>query len=440
MSVLILQLPPRARLLAGAAAGAPDIVGSADGWQHVVSPDGGAIGGEGRAPTALLPAATSTVLVCAPGDVSFHRITVPRAPAARMDSALRGLLEERVLDDVDGLHLALEPGAQPGAQAWVAVMDASALKVAIERLETAGRPVDRVVPAQVPGQTPATLDVASVLVDGHRTDVDVGFDGGFDAAAPVDERAWVSFSHADGLVAWPWNVAAGRPGALTQALLPDPLPADLSCSASPALVQASEAWLGRPVAVRTPAQRLLAASQVGWNLRQFGLAPRHRGATVMRDLLTRLRSPAWRPVRWGLAGLIGVQLIGLNAWAWQQRSELAQRKDRMTQLLRSAHPQVRAILDAPVQMRRENESLRASAGKAGDTDLEPMLQAVASAWPDKLPVQTLRYENARLTLAAPQLGDDEVARLRTQLQPAGWNVEGNGASLTLTRASAGVAR
>jgi general secretion pathway protein L len=160
----------------------------------------------------------------------------------------------------------------------------------------------------------------------------------------------------------------------------------------------------------------------------------------VRDLLTRLRSPAWRPVRWGLAGLIGVQLIGLNAWAWQQRSELAERKNRMTQLLRSAHPQVRAILDAPVQMRRENESLRAAAGKAGDTDLEPMLQALASAWPDKLPVQTLRYENARLTLSAPQLGDDEVERLRTQLQPAGWRVEGNGASLTLTRASTGAAR
>ena len=432
MSVLILQLPPRARLLAGAAAGAPDPQGSTDGWLHVLSPDGITLGSEGRAPTGLLPAATSTVLVCAPGDVSFHRITVPRAPAARMDGALRGILEERVLDDIDGLHLALAPGAQPGQTAWVAVMDAGRLKAEIERLESAGRPVDRVVPALAPGLSPAVLDVCSLSGDAHDT--------GLDAATPADERAWVGFSHAEGLVTWPWNVAAGRPGALTQALLPDPLPSDLVCSASPALVQASEAWLGRTVAVRTPAQRLLAASQAGWNLRQFGLAPRHRGATVMRDLLTRLRSPAWRPVRWGLAGLVGVQLIGLNAWAWQQRSELAERKARMTQLLRSAHPQVRAILDAPVQMRRENEGLRAAAGKAGDTDLEPMLQAVASAWPDKLPVQTLRYENARLTLAAPQLGDDEVERLRAQLQPAGWRVEGNGAALTLSRAAAGAAR
>ncbi|MDP4301913.1 type II secretion system protein GspL [Leptothrix discophora] len=428
MSVLILQLPPRARLLAGAAAGNPDGAGRGpEGWQHVLSADGRSVGSEGRAPLALLPAATSTVLVCAPGDVSFHRITVPRAPASRMDGALRGLLEELVLDDIDGLHLALEPGAQPGSDAWVAVMDATALKAAIERLEAAGRPVDRVVPAQVPGALPAMLDIASVLAEA-------------DDAGADDGRAWVTLSQSDGLLAWPWNTAAGRPGALTQALLPDPLPDDLQCSASPALVQAAEAWLGRPVAVRTPAQRLLGASEGRWNLRQFGLTPRHRGATVLRDALTRLRSPAWRPVRWGLAGLIGVQLIGLNAWAWQQRSELADRKERMTQLLRSAHPQVRAILDAPVQMRRENESLRAAAGKAGDTDLEPMLQALASAWPDKLPVQTLRYDNGRLTLAAPQLGDDEVAQLRSRLQPAGWRIEGGAQQLALTRATAGAAR
>ena len=43
------------------------------------------------------------------------------------------------------------------------------------------------------------------------------------------------------------------------------------------------------------------------------------------------------------------------------------------------------MLDAPVQMRRETEALRAAAGKAGDTDLEPMLQAAASAWPPNRP-------------------------------------------------------
>ena len=43
------------------------------------------------------------------------------------------------------------------------------------------------------------------------------------------------------------------------------------------------------------------------------------------------------------------------------------------------HPQVRAVLDAPLQMARENDLLRASAGRPGDTDLEPLLQAAATA-------------------------------------------------------------
>ena len=37
------------------------------------------------------------------------------------------------------------------------------------------------------------------------------------------------------------------------------------------------------------------------------------------------------------------QLAGLNAWAWQQRNALAERRLAMVQLLRSTHPQVRAV-------------------------------------------------------------------------------------------------
>jgi general secretion pathway protein L len=41
---------------------------------------------------------------------------------------------------------------------------------------------------------------------------------------------------------------------------------------------------------------------------------------------------------------------------------------------------------------------------------------------------------------APQLAEDEVTRLRNQLQPAGWRVEGQAGQLTLSRAPAGAAR
>ena len=40
----------------------------------------------------------------------------------------------------------------------------------------------------------------------------------------------------------------------------------------------------------------------------------------LRDSMRRFMSPAWRPVRIGLASLIVAQIVGLNVWAWQQRT------------------------------------------------------------------------------------------------------------------------
>jgi general secretion pathway protein L len=427
MSLLIVQLPPRPRLGAqglGPAAPGPQAVGE---YAHVLSSDGRSVDAEGRAPAALLPAATSTVLVLAATDVAFHRIAVPKAPAARLRAALRGVLEERLLDDIDAAHLALAPGAAGGTDGWVAVTDRAWLQAQVARIEAAGRAVDRIACAV----WPRPIDPTGSDASGGEIDVTASLDALADASA---EHALVTLASADGVACCPWQPDQGRPSGLATAWAGAPAAVDWPASASPAFVQATEAWLGRRVDVRTPAQRLLAAAQSDWNLRQFDLAARHRGATWLRDTWARFQLPAWRPVRWGLVGLVAAQLVGLNAWAWQQRSELQARRTAMDNLLRSTHPQVRAVLDAPVQMRRENEALRAAAGRAGDSDLEPMLQAAASGWPENLPVQTLRYDNGQLSLGAPQLGPDQVERLRSVLQPAGWRIESQGSALTLRRA------
>ncbi|MEY8875596.1 MAG: type II secretion system protein GspL [Leptothrix sp. (in: b-proteobacteria)] len=421
MSLLIVQLPPRPRLGAQAQ---PGTAAPGAEWSHVLSQDGSRVDTEGRCALALLPKASSVVVVLAASDVAFHRLAIPKAPAARLRAALRGLLEEQVLDDIEQLHVALGPLAQAGSEGWVAITDHAWLSGQVARIEASGRVVDRIVPASWPESD------GSWRIDVQAQDPD----GEGDAA----QAALIGISSAEGVSQSAWNTS-GRPGALVAALLPEPLPADLVCSASPAMVQATEAWLGRPVAVRGQAERLLAAAQGSWNLRQFDLAPRHRGATVLRDAWLRWRSPAWQPVRWGLAGLVAAQLIGLNAWAWQQRSELAQRRLAMTNLLRSTHPQVRAILDAPLQMQRETDTLRLAAGRPGESDLETLLQAAASAWPDSLPVQTLRYENAQLSLGAPTLSAEQTERLRMTLQPTGWRVEGGAGMLTLRRAPPGSA-
>ncbi|MFT3957423.1 MAG: hypothetical protein QM722_24495 [Piscinibacter sp.] len=82
--------------------------------------------------------------------------------------------------------------------------------------------------------------------------------------------------------------------------------------------------------------------------------------------------------------------------------------------------------------------MRSVAGKAGDADLEPMLMAAASAWPpDRPPVETLRYEPGKLTLAAAGWSEPQIAQFKSLLQPAGWQVDANGTQIVLSRARAG---
>ena len=106
----------------------------------------------------------------------------------------------------------------------------------------------------------------------------------------------------------------------------------------------------------------------------------------------------------------------------------------MTDLLRATHPGVRAVLDAPLQMQRETERLRAAAGRVGDTDLEALLAAAAAAWPDgQGPVQTLRFESGQLTLAAPGWAEAQQAQFRERLRGAGYAAEFAEGRLTVTR-------
>ena len=75
-------------------------------------------------------------------------------------------------------------------------------------------------------------------------------------------------------------------------------------------------------------------------------------------------------------------------------------------------------------MLRETQSLRTLAGKAGDSDLEPMLQAAAAAWPgERPPVENLRFEPGKLTLGASGWSDAQIEQFRSVLQPAGFRVD-----------------
>ena len=410
MSTLVIQLPARARLQSGAE-GLPAAVQARSTAElaYALTPDGLALTKHGRAAVALLPKADTVVLVLADTDVSWHRIKVPKAPAARLRAAIGGVLEEHLLDEPGAMHLALAPGASGGESAWIAATDKAWLSAELAAVEKAGVQVDRVVPIAWPEDTPL----------GHFS---APF--GADAGAPMQ----LTWSDAKGVV------AIGLHGALARQMLAlwSALPA--RWSAHPAVAAPAERWLGRGVVVLNDEQRLLQAMRSLWDLRQFDLTPRHRGMLALRDAWRRWRSVSWRPVRYGVVALVALHVLGLNLWAWHQQRQVDTKRMAMTQLLRTSHPQVRAVLDAPVQMQRETDRLRTAAGKIGETDLESLLGVAAAAWPEaQPPLATLRFENGRLSFAASGWAEAQIAQFRAQLASNGWDLASNNGVLTVSR-------
>lgn len=402
MSILVLPLAPRSRTGSGEAAAPGE-------FDFVFSIDGRSVTQTGRAAAAALPRADRIAVVLADGDVGWHRIDIPRAPPAKLRAALAGAMEEALLDDAEALHFALGPQAAPGSNGWVAVMQRGWLAAALAALEGAGRAVELVVPASRPRAGSA----------GH-------FLARHGDAAPL-----LVLEQRDGVV------CVGLEGTLARSLLPAGGEAP-RFTASPAAVAAAERWLGAPVGVLGDAERALAASSEDLNLRQFDLAPRHRGLRALRHAWWRLHSPQWRAVRVGAVALAAVQLVGLNAYAWQQQRTLAHKRQAMDELLRSTFPGVRTVLDAPLQMQREVDRARVQAGRTGGADLEALLGVAAAAWPDGAgPPASLRFEGGKLTLATPGWGKPQLEQFRERLQGSGYAAEsGQGGVIVALRRGA----
>jgi general secretion pathway protein L len=413
MSTLVLLLAPRERLRAQAS-GAGEGARASREFSYALSADGLAVSAQGRCAAALLPKADSVIAVLADADVSWHRITLPKAPAARLRAALVGVLEESLLDDEDVLHLAVAPQATAGQPAWIAAVHKPWLAAELAALEAANLSVERVVPSSWP-DNPASA---------HFFEAEEG------AGAQADNLA-LAWSDDQGVS------CIRLDGGLARTLLPSDPQTPLRASATPAVAAAAERWLGAPVAVLPAAQRALISARSLWNLRQFDLAARHRGARALADAWRQLQSPAWRPVRIGLVTLVVLQLVGLNLWALHLRGQANERQQAMATLLRATYPSASTALAPDVEMERQTSVLRSAAGRAGAGDLEPMLQAAAAAWPDGVPpVETLRFEPGKLSLSAASMTPAQIDRFRSELRPAGWAVDTSEGRLTISRASA----
>lgn len=370
-----------------------------DRYDHVLSADGQAVTRHASSEAALLPGAGrtgETVALVPVRALSWQRVTLPPgslAQPARLRAVLEGLLEEHLLDEPTVLHFALAPGAQAGSPVWVAVCDRAWLRAALQALEAAGHPADRVVPEFAPGPTASGLPEATVL--GPPEDARVVL------AGLGDEQA---------LALLPLGAAP--------ALLPPAAEGAPPVRAEPAVAALAERLLARPVQLQTAPERALAAARGAWDLAQLDLASSGRRRALRRvagGANSFLRAPQWRAARWGLGLALAVHVVGLNLWALQDRQQIAAQQAQVRGVLTETFPQVRVVVDAPLQMQRELARLRADAGGLSPRDLEPLLAAAAAALPPGRLPTGIEYGDGELRLRGVALGAEEFAALRQRL-------------------------
>jgi general secretion pathway protein L len=409
MSTLILILP-----LANAAH-APE-------YDYALTQDGLKPTAQGRTAASLLPAAAGrgaeVVAVVPARALSWHDISLPervlrsmlsgRIEPARARGVLAGVLEEQLLDDSEKLHFAVF-GATSAAvgdapRAWVAACDRAWLQASLQALESAGLSVSRIV-AEC---TPTLPGTARAMLSDEMN------------------PAQMLLCTAHGVSLLPWLPATL---ALAQAQ------PDLEVLAEPAVMALAEKSFSSQAVLQTRAQRMLLAAQSPWNLAQLELSASPSGrlgkrlASAWQQLL---HSPQWLPTRWGLIALVVVQILGLNAMAWKQRNLLDAQRASMQTMLQQSFPDVKLVIDAPLQMQRAVDDLARARGIGSDADLGRVFAIIGPLAPKGLGLNSIEWNGQQMQLQANGLDADSVKPLAAALEARGLRARLQDGQLSIT--------
>ena len=372
------------------------------GYAHLHSDGHNVLRSATGAAATLSTHAGEVVAVVPHSRLSWLRVQLPPAShGPRLQSVLHGLLEDRLLDDPQHLHIVLAPDAEElartGGETMVAVCDKTWLREALAPLQAAGLTVQRIVPELSPSDTP----VLHVM-------------GEPDLSNSV-------LSHAHGVTLLPPNTAQWRAFAeLSQD--------DLQIQAEPAMVARVQSTLQRQSMLQSAAQRWVKSSQSDWDLAQGewaqGRAQRlQRQAQAAWQAL--LHAPAWKPVRWGALALVALQVLGLNALAWREGSALQAQQASLQNILKTTFPSVTLVIDAPLQMQREVDALQQKSGAASSTDLEPLLAALAGVLPADQTPQQIHFSNHALRVQGVTLDGNAAGTARLKAQGLSLRQDGN---------------
>ncbi|VCO67425.1 general secretion pathway protein L [Burkholderia pseudomallei] len=365
----------------------------------------------GRAALALLPQAATTVLIVAARDLLMLEQALPPLKGPRLKQALPNIIEDQLIQDPQGCHIAVDPAALDGGRRVLAVIDRAWFKFIVDAFTAAGHrhlravPVTRCLPpatrrdAAAAAETEAVADVALDRPAGHAAAADAPGSGhaGATANAPAPSAPRVELALARGALGEGFAAPVSSAVATLEALA-NGTPLELyelgEPGAEPQLASVRPLDDKRllPGAAIWPFDALVRrALDSRFDLCQFEFefAPwRFDRATFMR-----LRLPLALA-----ATTLAIAVIGANAHWWKLSRERDALAAQITETLLSTFPKTTTVLDPAAQMTRQLDRLRIAAGELSPNDFLSLASGLARSLGPLPPngIASLDYHDRRL--------------------------------------------
>ncbi|MFM0216080.1 MULTISPECIES: type II secretion system protein GspL [Paraburkholderia] len=426
MSTLIVLLPPRDPAVPSQEWQLPDL-------PFELLDKSGRTQRAGRSALALLPRATSTVLMVAARDLLMMPATLPPLRGPKLRQALPNIVEDQLIQDPQTCHIAVDSQSAAGGRQMLAIIDRGWFRFIYEAFSAAGHrslravPVTRclpeatlpAVPAEVaetvsatePAMAGASLAdaapvpvaadtapqvvpmVAAVLGTVVQTAPAMLLEGAVESGMPRVELAIARGAQGEGL-AVPANAVNATLAALAGATPVSLYMLTEVPGNEPSLGASSPARLGALVHGASPLpfeQLARRALTCRFDLCQFEFAS--QPWRLDRATLRRLRLPVLLAL-----GALVVAIVGANVqWLMLSRQRDAI-STQMTELLLTTFPKTTVVLDAPDQMSRQLQQLRVAAGELSPGDFLSLADGLARSLPP-VPVNgiaALDYHDRRL--------------------------------------------
>ena len=356
----------------------------------------------GSAAPSELPRADQVEIIVPASLVLFTEVRLPPVRGQRLRQLLPFAVEEKILSDPNQVQVATGLRDAQG-MTRVAILDRAWLDAVCDRLRQLGlRPERGFAETCLPELEPQAW---TLIWDGHegfvRTDQGAGLalDNMGDDAAPFALRRAVEEARdkqrlPEKIILRATDAAASVPDLALWTT-------QLGVSVVP-----GQDWHWAPRFLNT-------ANAI--NLLQGDYAP----SSSLRELL-----PQLRPILL-LAGLIiGVQVLATSADWWRLNREKKNLTVEMDKTFKSAFPDAKVVVDAPLQMQRNLADLRRASGQSQSNDFVPLLAKVMPLISPAIGIEAMSYDQGALKVDALFRDESSVSELRDQLKSvAGASIE-----------------